>query len=74
MTTKEFFVLLTEDDIALLDEQGNFIGFEVEREVAAGGKKKRRGVPFTVPADVVFPRDPDRDWEEEEALLLCGAL
>lgn len=75
MTAKEFIVLLTEDDIALLDETGNFfIGFEVEREVVAGGKKKRRGVPFTVPADVVFPHEPERDWEEEEALLLCGAL
>lgn len=67
--------LLTELGRVILTETGLPILVElVERREPTGGRKRKRGTPFTVPTDVVFPHEPGGDWEEEEALLLCGAI
>jgi hypothetical protein len=51
------FLLLTEDGLVLLAEDGKPFGVIVEVEEQAGGRKRKRGQPFTVPNDLVFPVD-----------------
>ena len=69
--TERFFYLLTEDGEVLLSEDGQpFFGVEIiEEEVKAGGRKLKRGKPVTFRVDSIVTNEPDRDWEEEEALL-----
>ena len=68
MTAKEFIVLLTEDDIALLDETGNFfIGFEVEREQEQG-----RGGGFRPKRPISYGYEVFE--EDESVLMLLGVM
>lgn len=52
------FLLYTEDGRLLLAEDGHPFGVILEvEEQAGGGRRLKRGKPFTVPNDLVFPVD-----------------
>ncbi|MFZ4498746.1 MAG: hypothetical protein ACOYMX_03465 [Burkholderiales bacterium] len=69
MKTYREFLLLTEDGLVLLAEDGQPFGVIVEiDENKQGGTRRRPGWRPSVP---LIPRI---DLEEEEVLMMCGVL
>jgi hypothetical protein len=69
--------LLTEAGLSLLTEAGDVIGIERLREQAGGGRRLKRGKPFTVPVDLVFPVDRPAISQQDKnvpILMMLGVM